>query len=498
MTVIVQQPTDSNGNPQPMVYDSDTGKIIVDSNGYVINGGKRLVNVPTISEYVSTPKTKTAGIQEAINYKFAEGGGDIQLTSGIFQLDTEYVSQQSAIANGKIIYVPANSLSNPIITIRIKGVIGSMDDYQISYNSSPAITPTNMKQASIIYFDNVLTENPASGSSIFSSALTPNGAYNNNVNIFLEDIIFTNLQPSETQYTITPIQLDQFAGFSLKNVVVNVNTPTGAMINPANTGAIGISINPAGYGNGLAIIDNVYVVNYEYGLFTGAASGIQHLTIKSIFIQFCTYGIQINNAGNYPPKIGIADIEQCTYPIVFANSTPIYFIDANFTFQSQGSYSTTDWSNPIYYFHSIGSANIYGNIKVYITGGSISDNPLTDGSTYLSTLNVTQLLGTSSISQYPNNVLSVNPPISGTVYQNNNLTAIEINLPVYATTSGTSGYVTVAKGASSTPTSIGNQYVSGDTSDTSEQIIRLRVPAGWYYEFTASGVTFGTASVFAE
>ena len=63
MTVIVQQPTDSNGNPQPMVYDSDTGKIIVDSDGYYINGGKRLVNVPTKADYVSTPKTTTAGIK---------------------------------------------------------------------------------------------------------------------------------------------------------------------------------------------------------------------------------------------------------------------------------------------------------------------------------------------------------------------------------------------------------------------------------------------------
>lgn len=94
--------------------------------------------------------------------------------------------------------------------------------------------------------------------------------------------------------------------------------------------------------------------------------------------------------------------------------------------------------------------------------------------------------------------LSANPPASGTVYQNTNPYNIEIDLPAYATTSGTAGYVTVAKGATSTPTAIGNQYVSGDTSDTSEQIIRLRVPAGWYYEFTASGVTFGTASVFAD
>ena len=94
--------------------------------------------------------------------------------------------------------------------------------------------------------------------------------------------------------------------------------------------------------------------------------------------------------------------------------------------------------------------------------------------------------------------LTVNPPVSGTVYQNTHLYGIEIDLPVYATTAGTAGYVTVAKGATDTPTAIANQFVNGSTSSTSVDIIRLRVPAGWYYEFTASGVTFGTASVFAD
>ena len=94
--------------------------------------------------------------------------------------------------------------------------------------------------------------------------------------------------------------------------------------------------------------------------------------------------------------------------------------------------------------------------------------------------------------------LSANPPASATVYQNTNPYDIEIDLPAYASTSGTAGYVTIAKGATDTPTAISNQYVSGDTSSTTTQIIRLRVPAGWYYEFTASGVTFATASVFAD
>ena len=94
--------------------------------------------------------------------------------------------------------------------------------------------------------------------------------------------------------------------------------------------------------------------------------------------------------------------------------------------------------------------------------------------------------------------LSANPPVSGTVYQNTNPYAIEIDLPAYASTSGTAGYVTVAKGATDTPTTIANQYISGDTSSSAVDIVRLRVPAGWYYEFTGSGVTFGTATPFAD
>ena len=99
---------------------------------------------------------------------------------------------------------------------------------------------------------------------------------------------------------------------------------------------------------------------------------------------------------------------------------------------------------------------------------------------------------------YNTPTILANPPVSGTVYQNTNPYDIEIDLPVYATTAGTAGYVTIAKGSTDTPTAIGNQYVSGDTSSTATQIIKVRVPAGWYYEFTGSGVTFATATPFAE
>ena len=97
-----------------------------------------------------------------------------------------------------------------------------------------------------------------------------------------------------------------------------------------------------------------------------------------------------------------------------------------------------------------------------------------------------------------NATLTANPPVSGTIYQNTNPYDREIDLPVYATTSGTAGSVVLQKGPTDTPPSIGQQFINGSTSTTATDIIRLRVPAQWYYEFVSSGVTFGTASVFQD
>ena len=143
------------------------------------------------------------------------------------------------------------------------------------------------------------------------------------------------------------------------------------------------------------------------------------------------------------------------------------------------------------------------SLRDAVLGASTTDLPFVTNNgtlTYFDKKNI--IFGNTNAESivFPTNSpsLSANPPVSAKVYQNTNPYSIEIDLPVYASTSGTAGYVTVAKGSTDTPTAIANQYVSGDTSSTSTQIIRLRVPAGWYYEFTASGVTFGTASVFAD
>ncbi|MEM3862204.1 MAG: hypothetical protein QW203_06975 [Thermoplasmatales archaeon] len=115
--------------------------------------------------------------------------------------------------------------------------------------------------------------------------------------------------------------------------------------------------------------------------------------------------------------------------------------------------------------------------------------------------NVPVKIGASSKPSLTNNLLpsptlTANPPVSGTVYQNTNLYDIRIYLPAYATTSGTAGSVAIALGSTSTPSTIGTKFINGSTSSSATEIIELVVPGGWYYEFTATGVTFGTATVF--
>ncbi|MEM3859328.1 MAG: hypothetical protein QW478_07965 [Candidatus Micrarchaeaceae archaeon] len=114
--------------------------------------------------------------------------------------------------------------------------------------------------------------------------------------------------------------------------------------------------------------------------------------------------------------------------------------------------------------------------------------------------NVPVKIGASSKPSLTNNLLpsptlTANPPVSGTVYQNTNLYDIRIYLPAYVTTSGTAGSVEIALGSTSTPSTIGTKFINGSTSSSATEIIELVVPGGWYYEFTATGVTFGTATV---
>ena len=492
MTVIVQQSTDSNGNPQPMVYDSDTGKIIVDSNGYVINGGKRLVNVPTKADYVSTPKTTTSGIQEMFDYVSSRNVG-----TKVYFAAGQYVLNATASYTGTVpislygVYSNIQGGAKQPGTVLMPGTDLASGKYLISFNPSLSGSTEYYGMEGFDIYGQTVSPSTATTSNyngiycgsatqaIFKNIHTSqiNTAFYINVEFWGEDIMFDS-------YTTTGIEVNSTFGPQLtilNNIVTyNIGTLINSQVSTSSTGGtILVSQLSTNTSKGQYLVqlsntvmrisgfqtDNGGTTGSEEGIYIGSSATI-HIADSSIYGQFTadptspdTCAINMNN-------------------VICSNTSSSAIDIVDYT-------GTGDWTFFWYEGEQIGSAFNY---------------PTTNGALIFRIKNV---LNVDVASKYagtisPTPSLTANPPASGTVYLNTMPYDIEIELPVYATTAGTAGYVTIAKGPSSTPTTIGNQYVSGDTSATSEQVIRLRVPAQWTYSFTASGVTFGTASVFAD
>jgi len=154
------------------------------------------------------------------------------------------------------------------------------------------------------------------------------------------------------------------------------------------------------------------------------------------------------------------------------------------------------------YSPNTGSPMNVGN-SLYFTSDSSSESHLTTNG-YFETPNnfqfdglIVKNNGIYSANQSLSPTLSANPPVSGTIYQNGNNYDIEISLPVYATTAGTNGSVAYGISSTSTVTLQPAKFISGSTSSTAVEYVNITVPASWYYEFSGTGVTFGTAIVRA-
>ena len=177
MTVIVQPGTDSNGNPQPMVYDQDTGKVIVDGNGFIVSGGQKLVNVPSKADYVSTAKTQTSGMHEALTYINMNGGGEIYVRKGFYPISVPL------IYNTPTIYRPGDTTPTVIPPIAIIGE-GSPQDTQnkSSASGSVIIYPTSdfPSGSNILTIGANLSDNYAVGGAIVKNIVfqcTENGQF---------------------------------------------------------------------------------------------------------------------------------------------------------------------------------------------------------------------------------------------------------------------------------------------------------------------------------
>jgi hypothetical protein len=348
MTVIVQQPTDSNGNPQPMVYDQDTGKIIVDHDGYYINGGKRLVNVPTVSEYVNSTKTSTLGLQEAFN-SLSEKNRKIVIKAGYYDIGS-------------------NTLTLPNIpnaTIEIEGEVPA------GYNSQSSSLPNDSVGALI--YSTYSSTNVYNGVIQVDSTGYSSGEFNE---IHIKNIgIITEYDSSIGSAQAGAFNLLYANRCKIENCVAMTNEAQGNITSYSNTGSgvAGFTLNG---GQGYAIAENCFAYNYHVGFIVSA-----HTTIIGCLAYQCATGIYVNfgtytaTYTDHPIQLVNLDIEQ--YYIA---------IDINSSASTCGIYGTLtlEWASYTTYLISDTGNLLYGELYIlgHLTGTTdldVTQNITCDG-----------------------------------------------------------------------------------------------------------------------
>ena len=404
--------------------------------------------------------TQTAGILEAWNY--AVSIGEYNLEAGGLLIPKIQMEEGVFVITGNA------TLTAPqvVLDIKIEGISQGGTWIQLNFNSGYAFTI----DPSIVSGTNL---------DIFSYATVFNGS-----GYTAEGLLSIVIPSTDSNYQTSVVQtysLDVSGGNTVYNLsgfqMVSLTNPGlygKSTFSISNCMAVNIVGGTNGAGNNLIYIDNCQFVSIS--AFNGRATIIQlngssGLNMDAIFVGSSFY-LQVANEIHKISLIGTQ-----------LGEAPYGVIDPSYRIGLITGYSSATIEN----LYVLGDINDTGSDVAYLESGITITNI------------ITQFID-ARFTGIPYSVptLSTNSPVSGTVYQNTNPYNIEIDLPVYATTSGTAGYVTIAKGSTDTPTAIGNQYVSGDTSSTSTQIIKVRVPAGWYYSFTGSGVTFATATPFAE
>ena len=476
----------------PMEWKNITGK------PYITISSKGLAN--GLSEYINDGAdfgpdslqadgtlTQTSGIQEAINYAYPLGK-EIDLIGHIFKITKPYTL---GTYRNYIIELPSStSLSSPTsLKIVGKSSGGAMNTI---LSGIPQGAYTGDEGSVII---------DASSVSPPDSSLANWVMGNDNPNSGLASLAFI----MENIAVIAPSSGTNnynSSGIAASNYICSValfrNVSVSKTFTANNSGNAGTGIEMTGAGADNSWSDNINIA----GFYTGLKITTQWTNIGSINIVGCTFGIVFDNVSSHLDNMLTAhfvNFTLCQYPLSVLTTSGAYSVIFNI-FSVSVFYDSSNSSYPFSDDTYDPSNYLNGVIYTYLKQNGANNDyvaPSLDTSSNLYIEYVANNNGQYNRYQ-PAVSISTNPPVSGTVYQNTNAYAIEIDMPVYATTAATAGYVTVAKGATSTPTAIGNQFVSGSTSSTSTDIIKLRVPAGWYYEFTASGVTFGTASVFVD
>ena len=418
------------------------------------------------------------------------------------------------ISTGTAISSPANASVN----VKISNII-------IDYGNNSGAEAIGLSDLSTtdanIYLSNVTVRNGGSGTSF--GALGGTYVYANNLQAIslagglnldgngkhiLDGYYYYAGAGSDNALAVLPgTSSTPVAFYDISNVMIDGNTGTpiaDAFIIAGSTAATSDT-------TVMCNVNNIIVLNW------GAKSPFSIDSQSSYLIKGITvHNLTINNCSS----IGLnscADWEISGFNLFLTASS------GGFTLYSGTTYGIIS-SGSIYNPSGNGAAlNLGGcthitlqNIKLQGTfnfGVTTSTSPLSTymdivgiditGATFgIVGINAGNFDSTSSIRDCPGfsvpTSISANPPVSGTVYQNTNPTAIRLKIPVtYSPTSTAAATLATGTSSSSTvTTSTKVSYPAGITTgiiDTYEMV----VPAGQYFELVATNATIGTAEVQA-
>ncbi|MEM3845518.1 MAG: hypothetical protein QXU98_07450 [Candidatus Parvarchaeota archaeon] len=438
-------------------------------------GPDTLLGASSPNQY-GPPYTQTSGIQEAWNYALANPI-NYSPASSLY-----YIPEIKLIGGAYDIYAPITISPNVLtfggVNYTLGNVImsgwGSMNPYLINHVTTDymiTVTPDNIKNSNIEF--NSMQFLCAAGVTAYGHLKADFSTANSFVNPFQSINLDVNGGTSHPPLYINYVSDIQLYNYELYNN--ESATSPGSLFTANDTfTAYGSAFNGDSIYAQNVIAINGSKINFaatsQYGLIipTGYNGNIP-ISKVSITNSFLVFPIQIGiNIGHMSINNNTlrANTSATALLIAQSNTTP-----------------------------TINKLSMKGNSTyLYQNGNALS--PLQSGIT-IEQFDFDQMIGNTTLFSkiLPTPSIAANPPVTATVYQNQNPFDIRIYLPAYATTSGTAGSVAIALGSSSSPSTIGTKYINGSTSSSATEIIELVVPAGWYYEFTATGVTFGTATV---
>ena len=413
------------------------------------------------------PYTQTSGIQEAVDYLvyyYQTHREDrvylMKLLGGLWTLNND-INISIGTNNGSIIGIEIDGMGSSVTRL----LISSGKGFNITVDNSGTYNRVSLNNMALAFPSNTTA---SSGLSIIDTD-------NNDVggNIYLRNIDFSVY--SDTNYP-TNGGLYVRGGFILYLDNVTTGDPNGINISNQSSGGE----------------PQVYFTNFNLGGTGNSQLSITNASIVNFINSFINGNIEISSCGRV--SFIHCYLASADAFITGTSTTHMMIFDScNIGLSSTSSYFIDYTGVSILYISFTNNTYDLPSTTQFISGGyrNLIWKNNSNISNVFSPLQPTGVTTTSTITP--------NPPVSGTAYQNTNPYDILIYLPVYTSTSGTAGNVKASIGASSSSlTQVVNDIVNSGTSSSNPRTIQIKVPAGWYYQFTGTTATFGTATVVAD